>query len=135
MSKRLSGQCMCGTVKYRVKEDFKAFYQCHCIQCQHLTGTAFASNIFTNIDNIEWLSGKDNIAHFEHPTRQFSKNFCKTCGSPLPYINKSKTSLVIPAGSLVDKPSIKPEANIFMEEQACWLEGGRNAKKFPGFPE
>ncbi len=46
MSRKLSGECLCGRVKFSVIENFKTFYQCHCKQCKQLTGTAFASNIF-----------------------------------------------------------------------------------------
>lgn len=134
MSNRLTGGCLCGAVRYSVNEDFKAFYQCHCKQCQQLTGSAFASNIFTDPENIEWEAGHDKISFYEHPTRGFSKAFCTECGSAVPFINKSKSSLIIPAGSLIDEPHIKPQANIFTSEKACWLEAGATAKNFVGFP-
>lgn len=132
--KKLTGQCVCGQVKFSVIEKFKLFYQCHCKQCQQLTGTAFASNLFTAPDNIKWLSGEDVISHYEHPTREFSKAFCRSCGSALPFINKSKTSLIVPAGSLNEHPDIQPDANIFVAEQACWYKTGINAENFPEFP-
>ena len=135
MSKQLSGACLCGKVEFVLKADFKAFYQCHCKQCRQLTGTAFASNLFTGVDNIVWLKGGDEVAHYEHPQREFSKSFCRQCGSALPFVNKSKTSLIVPAGSLNEMPDIRPQANIFTSEQACWLEAGANAEKFRYFPE
>lgn len=133
--KKLTGQCLCGSVKFSVNDDFKAFYQCHCKQCQQLTGSAFASNIFTAPDNIEWLSGKDCITDYEHPSREFSKSFCRGCGSALPFVNKTKTSLIVPAGSLDELPEIQPQANIFVSEEACWLKPGLKAKNFDSFPE
>ena len=135
MYKYLAGECLCGTVKFSVADRFKAFYQCHCKQCQQLTGSAFASNIFTDPENIEWLSGQDNITTYEHPSREFSKSFCKTCGSAVPFINKTKTSLIVPAGSLNELPDIQPQANIFTSEEACWLKSGLQAENFSGFPE
>jgi len=135
MTKKLAGECLCGSVKFTLTDDFKAFYQCHCKQCQQLTGSAFASNLFTAPDNIDWLSGEDNIRHFEHPSRGFSKSFCQSCGSALPFINRAKTSLIVPAGSLNQHPDIEPQANIFTAEEACWLKQGQQAKGFKGFPE
>jgi hypothetical protein len=135
MNPKLKGQCLCGDVKFELLDDFKAFFQCHCSQCQRLTGSAFASNLFTQPDNIEWTSGEDAISCYEHPTREFSKSFCKTCGSAVPFINKRNTSLVVPAGSLLDKPSLPPQANIFTAEEAHWLAEGLQARKFEGFPE
>jgi hypothetical protein len=135
MTKILNGECLCGKVKYQLEDKFNAFYLCHCKQCQQLTGSAFASNMFTDPENITWLQGKDNISSYEHPTRNFSKSFCITCGSAVPYINKSRKSLIVPAGSLKDKPNITPQANIFDLEKACWLDEGINAQIFEGFPK
>jgi hypothetical protein len=58
MTSKLTGECLCGSVQFSMKDKFKAFYQCHCKQCQQLTGSAFASNLFTDTDNIEWHSGQ-----------------------------------------------------------------------------
>jgi hypothetical protein len=133
MSKKQVGGCLCGEVRYSVEDDFKSFYQCHCKQCQQLTGSAFASNIITDAENIEWLTGLEKVKTFAHPTRNFSKAFCVECGSAVPFVNKSKTSLIIPAGSLSDAPHIEPDANIFTSEQASWLESGMKAEKFKKF--
>lgn len=135
MSKKLTGECLCGAVKFSVENHFKAFYQCHCKQCQKLTGSAFASNIFTEPDNIQWLAGKEKVTEYEHETREFSKSFCSVCGSAVPFINKTKTSLIVPAGSLNELPTMEPQANIFTSEEACWLKSGFKAESFSGFPK
>ena len=135
MDKKLNGECLCGAVHFSVKDEFKNFYQCHCKQCQQLTGSAFASNLFTATGNIEWLKGQSYIASYEHPSREFSKAFCKVCGSGLPFINKTKTSLIVPAGSLNELPALRPQANIFTSEEACWFKSGLQAEGFSGFPE
>ena len=135
MTNDLKGRCLCGEIEFSIKDDFKAFYQCHCRQCQQLTGSAFASNLFTSVENIVWLKGKNKISTYEHSEREFSKAFCGVCGSAVPFINKSKTSLIIPAGSLDRQPDMSPQANIFSSEEASWLKDGLKAKKFSHFPE
>lgn len=135
MSNMLSGGCLCGEVRFELKEEFNAFYQCHCKQCQVLTGSAFASNLFSSVKNIRWLAGHEFVVSYVHPTRAFSKSFCQKCGSPLPFINKKKTSLIIPAGSLDNAIKKTIQANIFVSEEACWLAGSLNAKRYDGFPE
>lgn len=135
MQRKISGGCLCAAITFNLIEDFKLFYQCHCKQCQQLTGSAFTSNIFTAPNNIEWKTGADKIKHFEHPNRDFSKSFCSMCGSALPFVNKSQTSLIIPAGSLNDPFEIKPSANIFVSEKAAWLEHGYQAENFQLFPK
>jgi len=131
----LMGSCLCGAVKYQVKQAPSEFYFCHCQQCQKVTGSSFAANIIGRPKDIEWLSGEDVLTHFAHPSRAFSKTFCSRCGSGLPHVNKSGTSLVIPAGSLDRETALIPQANIFMSEQASWLANGLKATSFKAFPE
>ncbi|GJM13166.1 MAG: hypothetical protein DHS20C12_15690 [Pseudohongiella sp.] len=133
MTRILTGECLCGAVKFRLEDRFPWFHQCHCKQCQQLTGTAFASNLFTEPGNIEYVDGAELVAAWEHQTREFSSSFCKNCGSNLPFLNKSGTSLIVPAGSLNELPDIQPQANIFAGEEAPWLEPGRSARKCEGF--
>lgn len=135
MSNKVEGKCLCGEVGFEVEKNFKVFYQCHCKQCQVLTGSAFASNLFTNPDNISWLKGREFVTKYEHPSREFSKAFCKICGSALPYINKGKTSLIIPAGSLNSDISKPLDANIFVSEKVCRSTPDYAIKEFESFPE
>ncbi|MGK0476690.1 MAG: hypothetical protein ACJAYV_002367 [Oleispira sp.] len=135
ITNRLSGGCLCGLVKFELDEDFKVFYQCHCKQCQSLTGSAFASNLFTHPQNISWLTGVDSIILYEHPDQEYSKNFCKCCGSAVPFLNKQKTALIVPAGSLKSKIGKIVPANIFMSEKACWSDFGLEGKSYEYFPE
>ncbi len=134
-SSELAGGCLCGSVKYQINQAPTEFYFCHCKQCQKVTGSSFAANMIAKPEDVEWLLGEDILTHFEHPSRAFSKTFCSRCGSGLSHVNKSGTSLVIPAGSLDQAPPISPQANIFVAEQAIWLANGLKARSFKAFPE
>ena len=133
MSKSISGSCLCGNVKCTVLGPFQRFYQCYCDRCQKRTGSAFASLIFTTPDKIAWHSGKELTKRYDHPeAERFSTCFCSECGSPVPYISRNKSFLIIPAGFIEDDPEIKPSANIFWSERSCWYDEGQSAKKYEG---
>jgi hypothetical protein len=135
MVKEISGGCCCGNVTFTVEDDFSNFYFCHCEQCRKLTGTAHAANLFTSPDNIKWFKGINSIKRYDHPERSFSKAFCNECGSGLPFLSKSGTSLIIPAGSLNNEPSKQLDAQIFCDEQTLWHKAGLEAAKVSGFPK
>jgi len=135
MSNKINGECLCGAIQFELDDDFKAFYQCHCKQCQTLTGSAFASNLFTHPQNISWLSGIDSVVVYEHPDREFSKSFCKSCGSAVPFINKTRSSLIVPAGSLKSEIRNKVQANIFVSEKAGWSITEPDVKNHEFFPD
>ena len=133
---KITGSCLCGTVKYRITGNLNKFYYCHCMQCRKITGSAHASNILTDPNNIEWVSGKNNIKRFDLPGNgKYVKNFCRTCGSGVPFINKSGDTLFIPAGSLDVDPRIRTTNNIFWDDRALWYEEGLSAPRCVGFPE
>lgn len=135
--KKLNGGCLCGQVKFQVDEDFVRFYQCHCRQCQQLTGSAFASNLFTQPQNISWLKGAELISNYVDQERDFSKAFCRNCGSALPFVTRSAKALIVPAGSLDVSPKFALQANIFTAEKAAWYDESlhKNLPTFSGFPK
>ncbi len=135
MNKEITGGCCCGNVTFKLVDDFKKFFFCHCEQCRKLTGSAHASNLFTSASNIEWTLGEDKIKRYDHPTRSFSKAFCMDCGSGLPFLSQSGKFLIVPAGSLNEEPTKSLDAQIFCEEQAEWHKVGLTATKLEGFPK
>lgn len=135
MKEFISGGCLCGQVSFTIKNVFSKFHLCHCDQCKKITGSAYAANLFAEVDAIDWNAGQEYITRFDFPGRSFSKAFCRECGSGLPFIAKNGKILIVPAGSLNDEPVLAPQDNIFWRERATWLELGLSATCFDGFPQ
>lgn len=132
---KISGSCLCGKISFECNNNFNHFHLCHCIQCQKATGSAHASNLFTEPNNIVWLKGVELVKRFDLPNRAISKSFCLACGSGVPYLSGSGKALVIPAGCLDGVPDIDPQDNIFISEKAKWYDKAVCAKQFDNFPE
>lgn len=131
----LAGSCLCGAVEYLVKTEVKKFYFCHCEQCRKITGSSFASNILAKPSEITWISGSKIIKRFDYPgAKTYTKVFCSSCGSGLPFLNQSGNTLFIPADSLDSSIGIKPDNNIFWGDKASWYEEGVSATKCSEFP-
>lgn len=135
MTKTISGSCLCSSIEFECKNHFQQFHLCHCSQCQKASGSAHASNLFTDVDNIVWKKGKSLVSRYDVPGRTITSAFCRKCGSPVPYISGSGKALVVPAGSLDVKPEITPHSHIFWEERACWYDDSQEAEKVDRFPD
>lgn len=133
MSRTISGGCLCGAVKFTVKDQFDSFYFCHCQQCRKFTGSSHASNLLTSPDNIQWESGYEKAIRYDHEERAFTKVFCSLCGSGLPHESKDGRLLIVPAGSLDREPLKVPNAQIFCSEKAGWFTLGSLAPEYLGF--
>lgn len=134
MAEKITGECLCGAVEYAIDNDFKFILFCHCSQCRQITGSAHASNLFSATESLEWLKGEENIERFRHPERNFSKTFCRTCGSGLPRRSNTGPWIVVPAGSLKGEPKFGKNAEIFLSERTDWTPSVCHGDEFPGFP-
>ncbi len=119
----LRGRCLCQAVQYELDEPFDAFVYCYCSRCRHATGTAHAANAVVPPGAFRWISGEDKLARYNLPTaRGFATTFCTTCGSPMPHLTKSGRRVIVPAGSLIDEPSMKPTIHAHWASRAGWFE-------------
>jgi len=132
----LTGRCLCGQVQYRVQPPLHAFHLCHCSRCQRSTGSAHAANLFADPDAIEWLVGADLCQRFDLPeARLFSRAFCRTCGSPVPYVARSGKFLILPSGGLDGPLPIAPQDHIFWDDRAAWYDEAQHCAHFTTYPE
>lgn len=136
MTDTYTGSCLCGAVAYEVDGPFEAFHICHCSRCRKSTSSAFACNLFTRPDAIRWLRGEDQTRRFELPeAKRFARAFCETCGSGVPYTNRTGTALVVPAGTLNGMPPIEPQDQIFWKHRAPWYDAVIAAPVFDEYPD
>lgn len=132
---KVNGQCLCGAVTFVIDGPISSFHICYCSRCRHSSGSAHASNLFSQPTSITWLSGEEYLQRFELPTaRSWAKQFCKQCGSGVPYINRSATFLVIPAGSLNDEIPLTPDDRIFCDDRCGWVTAIAESPEFAGLP-
>lgn len=124
MSDKITGSCLCGDITYEIVGPFKIFQFCHCSRCRKFTGSAHASNLFVPPEQFKWTSGEENLFRYElTDAKYFATNFCKQCGSSMPWPVQGGKNIVVTAGTLDDDPGIKPTWNIFWDSKASWYEG------------
>jgi hypothetical protein len=118
MTKRLNGSCQCGEVRYTVADEFLYALICHCSQCRRVTGSAFKP--FGGIERakLEVTQGQiriwgDVMTHDAH---------CKLCGSLLYSIVNEATIAHVTYGTLIDPPTLQPQAHIWVGSKAPWYE-------------
>ncbi len=134
-NENISGSCLCGEVTYQFAGPIKVFQYCHCSRCQKFTGSAHASNIIIDPAQFQWLSGEEAVGRFELPeAKYFATSFCKICGSSLPWLTKSGTAMIIPAGTLDDDPKVKPKHNIFYANKVPWFKEVGDLVKYEKLP-
>lgn len=130
----ITGSCLCGTVRYEIKNCFDKLYICHCTQCQKISGSIHVSNLYGSVDTFRWLSGERNIERYDYPERGFTNAFCGKCGCGVPYLNQRGTAIVVRSGTLNGEPRFSNLSKIFYSERVEWSELVGSAKVFDTFP-
>jgi hypothetical protein len=75
-SKKYSGGCHCGKVRFQVTTDLAKVISCNCSICSR-KGTALT---FVAPDQLVELQGKDNLTDYQFNKQIIHHAFCKTCG-------------------------------------------------------
>jgi hypothetical protein len=125
------GSCLCGAVRYEIDTPVLDFVYCHCSRCRKVTGTGHAANIVVAAGAFRWLDGEELVQRYDLPTaaRGFASAFCKTCGSQMPHLTRSKMRVIVPSGSLDGPVDASPRMHAHWASRANWYKDARDLPK------
>jgi hypothetical protein len=132
MNTRLKGGCRCGAVEYEVADEFRYALVCHCSQCRRATGSAFKP--FGGIERAKLavIRGKDHLRIFGDVMTHDA--YCRACGSLLYSVVREAAWAHVTYGTLIDTPSLGPQAHIFVGSKAPWHTIGDSLPQHAGLP-
>ena len=115
------GSCLCGGVTYVIEGAPIRCWSCHCSRCRRARSAAHASNLISTADGLRFTRGEELLRSYKVPDAQhFTHMFCRTCGSSMPRIDRTRGLAIVPMGSLDDDPGMHPQAHIFVASKAPW---------------
>lgn len=132
----VEGGCQCQAVRYRLTAPPLAVYNCHCRDCQRMSGATQSMSMPVERETHEHLSGDlvfyDKTADSGRVVRMFA---CARCGTkvwnePL----ASPGMLVVRAGTLDQMSWAIPIGNIWTDSKAPWVEIDPELVNFPRQP-
>ena len=131
----ISGRCSCGAVTYECSATPVVQGNCHCSECQRMTGSAYSATLYVPESSVK-ING--DVKYFTRPGGSgnlVERGFCPVCGSQL----FGKPSLVpgligLRAGSLDDPSDYRPQVDIFASGAAPWDHMNPSIAKFAESP-
>lgn len=115
----LAGECLCGEVHYAVANAFQYALNCHCSNCRRTTGAAFKPFAGIERNKLEVTKGEGNLLLFGGANAH--DVHCRCCGSLLFSFVRDGAFAHVTMGTLVDTPTIRPTAHIFVGSKAPWF--------------
>ena len=116
----LRGSCLCGAVRYTVEDGFRYALNCHCSQCRRATGAAFKSFAGIERGRLSLAAGQQDVLLYGDPAQDHDVR-CGKCGSLLYSVVRGGAFVHVTLGTLLDVPSIRPSAHIFVGSKASWF--------------
>lgn len=126
----LRGECLCGAVRYAVPDAFLFAVNCHCSQCRRTTASAFKPLARIEADQLQIISGADERLLYGSETAHDAH--CRHCGSFLYSLVMDGQFIHVGMGTLIDAPSIRPSAHIFVGSKAPWYTITDDLPQFEG---
>ncbi|HTT75781.1 MAG TPA: GFA family protein [Candidatus Binataceae bacterium] len=129
------GGCLCGAVRYECSADPVFMGNCHCRDCQQLSGSAYAAAIGVPRSALK-ITG--DVKYYESKAdsgNMAKRGFCPACGSPLFSLPPFAPDLIVLRAASLDDPSIfKPAVNIYTSSAQPWDLMDPALPKFPKMP-
>ncbi|MBP1853010.1 GFA family protein [Rhizobium halophytocola] len=130
----LRGSCLCGATGYAVDDAFSYAMNCHCSQCRRATGSAFKPFAGIARERLSLTRGEPRILVYGDAARDHDVH-CPDCGSLLYSVVRAGRYVHVTLGTLVDAPSIRPSAHIFVGSKAPWHEITDDLPQYQEFPD
>ncbi|MEQ9695223.1 GFA family protein [Shimia sp. SDUM112013] len=133
---KLTGQCLCGAISFKADGEVPVMANCHCTDCRHATGSAYATLMFMKEGDVEVTGTTKTFQHQSDAGSTMTKHFCDTCGTPMFTQNSNRPGMLgLRAGNINEQAEFAPKANVYVSSKmdATLLEDGVPAfEKMPG---
>ena len=123
-----TGQCLCGKVRFTVRQDVSEVGACHCIMCRRWAGGPL---LVLEGDYPVEFEGEENIVTYRS-SDWAERGFCGTCGSNLFYRLVDSGKTIMSAGTLDDQSGLTFTDQVFIDEKPVYYSFANETKNMTG---
>ncbi len=130
----LKGGCMCGALRYEVSMPPVMIYNCHCTNCQKISGAAFNTSVIIAEAALRFTTGEPARVEWVSDTGTTRCGlFCGACGTRIVNGGEPSTGVYsLRAGTLDDTSWVQPVGDTFTSSAQPWvtfIEGGLRSER------
>ena len=131
---KLEGRCYCGNVRYLAEGDPMLMAQCHCRECQYITGGAPNTFIVMPLAGHKYTKGAPKGFARSDLERPVTREFCADCGTHLATKPPGRPVVVVKVGTLDDPKQFSPQMAIFTVDKQPFHQIPEGLKTFERRP-
>ena len=118
-TKRRTGSCLCGAVRFETAGPLRGVIYCHCSQCRKQTGHFVAATQVGDGDIA--ISGQGALKWYG-ASQDARRGFCGTCGSVLFWKHKDMDKTSVMAGAFDTPSGLVGESHIFVSDKGDYYD-------------
>lgn len=128
-----TGECFCGSVKYRLTEAPHSARSCHCSRCRKVFSAQASAYAVVDPNTFTWTEGAHLLTAYVGK-QNCGVLFCSTCGSTM---CGTMNGVIhgITLGCLNEDPPLKLEPHIFVGSKAAWEKIPENVEQYESYPD
>jgi len=129
----LTGQCLCGAIRYQLTGEPRHVAVCHCRDCRRSAGAPMVSWAMFPESALTLLQGQPKTIN---SSGSAMRSFCPDCGTGLFYRN----AVILPgivdvqSATLDDPDALPPGVQIQVAERLHWMTQAHELPAFERFP-
>ncbi|MGM5024046.1 GFA family protein [Tardiphaga sp. 367_B4_N1_1] len=121
MVDRLSGGCLCGSIRYTVTASPTVVSLCHCRNCRKQSGSTRSINWIVQEQDLAVTGELATYCDTGESGKAVLRQFCPRCGSPIRTLAEVMPGLaILKAGSLDDTAPNVPQRASYTANAAAW---------------
>jgi hypothetical protein len=131
----LEGGCYCGALRYGAEGKPMLKAQCHCRECQYITGGAPNLFMLMPADGFRYTKGTPKQFRRSDLDNAVTREFCAECGTHIVTRRPGLSAVVLKIGTLDDPASVyAPKMAIFTKDRQPFHLIAEGIPSFDGLP-
>ncbi len=122
---QITGRCHCGEVTYQAQVDENKVFNCHCTDCQIISGAPFRTVVMSMPDAVIFTGAtpKEYIKIAESGNQR-AQGFCANCGTALyaTSVGEGERIYGLRLGAVEQAAELIPNTHIWYRSHKPWLD-------------
>ena len=131
----INGGCYCGAIRYTSEGEPQASLQCHCRECQYITGGNPNVLMVLPLEGFKYTQGEPQSFKRTDIENAVTRYFCGTCGTAIGTRTPTRpNSMILKVGTFDDPSVFKPKIAIFTIDKQDFHHIGEGVLAFERRP-
>ena len=131
----INGGCYCGAIRYTSEGEPQASLQCHCRECQYITGGNPNVLMVLPLEGFKYTQGEPQSFKRTDIENAVTRYFCGICGTAIGTRTPTRpNSMILKVGTFDDPSVFKPKIAIFTSDKQDFHHIGEGVVAFERRP-